>query len=89
LYLQSGYVEVTNTDLLAIIVDVSGDDVTGEPSLFSDLTEAEFYPRTTTFGYYLSADQVTRLLTPALATYTITINLWNGGCISGLAWAFT
>jgi hypothetical protein len=28
------------------------------------------------FGYYRSAGQVTRLLTPALAAYTMTINLW-------------
>jgi hypothetical protein len=28
------------------------------------------------FGYYRSAGQVTRLLTPVLAAYTMTINLW-------------
>jgi hypothetical protein len=69
LYLLGGYVNVTNTNLLAIIADVSDDDHRLDHTVGG-------LCRTTMFGYFRSAHQVTRLLAPALAAVTMSINLW-------------
>jgi hypothetical protein len=61
---------VTNTNLLAIIADVSDDDVHRlDPTAVGPC-------RTTMFGYFRSAHQVTRLLAPTVAAVTMSINLW-------------